>query len=596
MTNWAANLATGGAAQPIGPSQAFMTVQGPATTFAGGKTWASQFDPQTGLITFTNPGNPRQSFQSDIAGVAKQGGDIPQTVLDQWNASHQSYLNYQSGGGAGGGGGRPGTQEAQFQTPTASYLPTGADVPSFQTWFSQNVGKTILVNGQMRTIGAGGTAGGELDPSEALQAFQGGQLGWQQPAGQQLGLAWQDIQAQQSALSQLGPLQAETQRFTKTADEQAAQLYQQGQDIYGQAQPVYAQAQDLYAQAGPMYQQAAQLYGQAQPMYQEAQLLESQAQDLYGKGFAELTGAEQQIARANALEAMTTTGMGLFPAQAAFIEAGRQAQRTQLGSTFGTAGLGQSSQLAQLQGAADLQAAATAGQLQQGNIQAATQVLQGALGQQAGAQQTLAAAGQRTGLSQQEIAAAQAQVAAAQNQYGVAQKQVGLSQQELASYTNLLAAGQAQIALGQTAQKLSLAGQELSLGEQGALVTELQNIATQSQGLQKTLWDEAMSGYGILGNMIQIAGQTTGVSVQAYTSMLQAEQQQNSLAAQAQAQQASASQQGSNGLMGGLGQIFGGMSGLLGGAGAGIGGAGAGAFGTVAGVGTAAASAGAAGS
>ena len=521
MTNWASGLATGGAAGQIPPTQAFMTQAGPAVLFHGtGKPWASQFDPTTGLITFTNPGNPRQTWQATPGQAVSQGADLPKSIVNQWNNASQQYQAYQAGGGAQGAAAGAGGQN-QFVDASSDPIPSSVSIPNFQTWYNRNWGKTVYVNGKLRTIW-----NGDLDPNQALAALQGEQMSWQSPAGPLLSQAYGDIQQQQAATGQMADLMKQAQDFVTRATAESAKFGGMG-DV--------AQAQ--------------------------TQQLEDKAQQLYGVGYQELSDADKQIVQANALVTMTTTGEGLFPAQQAMIEQARQSERTQLGSTLGGAGLGTSTQLDQLQGAADLAAAATAGQLQQGNIQAAEQVLSGALGQQTGAQRTL-------GLSQTEQQLAQQQAQTAQNYY----------------------------LLQQGADKLSLAGQELLAGEQNQLVQQLALITKQTVDFQQTMWTEAIQGYGLMGQIIDRSASSYGISLDAYKSILQAEMQQNQLAAQQQAAQQSADQQATSGLFGSLGSLLGQGGSLLGGLGAGIGGAGAGAFGTVGGLGTAAASAGAAGS
>jgi hypothetical protein len=71
-------------------------------------------------------------------------------------------------------------------TTTAGQIPTGIwgsvspkDIASWQTWFGNNVGKTILVNGQPRTIGT------DIQPNEMLQAFQNNTVSWGSMPGPQ---------------------------------------------------------------------------------------------------------------------------------------------------------------------------------------------------------------------------------------------------------------------------------------------------------------------------------------------------------------------------------------------------------------------------
>ena len=417
MTNWASGLATGGAAKGIPSTQAEMTQAGPATIFSKApnqKPWASQFDPTTGLITFTNPGNPRQTFQATIESAMQQGADLPPQVTNQWKAAHQQYVASQKAGA--------------------------------------------------------GTTSGDLTK-----------------AGPLISGAYSDIQKQREATGQMSDLMRQAQSFVSSAQEEATKMSQKGD------------------------------------------VLDAQAQTLYGVGYNELSEADKQIVDAHALVKMTTTGEGLFPAQKAMIEQARQSEETQLASTLGTAGLGRSTQLAQLQGAADLGAAATAGQLQQGNIEAAEKVLSGALGEQAGAQKT--------------IAAAQAQTQAAQNYYS----------------------------LQQGAQKLALSGQALEADEQKQLVAELGDISKQSLAMQQQLWKQAMDGYGLMGQIIDSASKSYGYSLDAYKSVLAAQETHSQTEVGLQEKQMAADQSSNNTLFDGLGTLFG-SSGIFssGGAGGGL--------------------------
>jgi hypothetical protein len=72
-------------------------------------------------------------------------------------------------GAQGGGGG------TSMATTTAEQIPTSVSLPQWQAWYSRNVGKTILVDGQQRTIGT------DIQPNEMLQAFQSNKVDWPTP-------------------------------------------------------------------------------------------------------------------------------------------------------------------------------------------------------------------------------------------------------------------------------------------------------------------------------------------------------------------------------------------------------------------------------
>lgn len=293
MANWAASLATGGAAQPLGTS-----------------------------------------------GIA--GQDIGTAQMGAVQQLGQGGVAQQATAGA-----PPGTH---------------ADTSDFQTWFSQNHGKTIYVNGRMMTVNQ------DLSPDAAYQAWQSGGISTYPGAAlpPQITEAWSAIEQQQQNVGQMPGIEAQTQALIDRAKADEAK-YQAVGDVQ-----------------------------------------EQKAQELYGVGMDQLTDAQKQIVQAEAIVSETTQGEGLFPAQAAMVERARQNQRTQIGSMLGSAGLGESTQLAQMQGEADLAAAATAGQLQQGNIQAATQVLGGAESVMQGAQRTVGLSQVQSQVAQQSYALSQA--------------------------------------------------------------------------------------------------------------------------------------------------------------------------------------------
>lgn len=87
--------------------------------------------------------------------------------------------------GAQGAGGVPGAQGAaqssggNMAKTTAGQIPTGiwggasnADIGEWQKWYGANVGKSILVNGQARTLGS------DIQPGELWDAFRGNNVGW----------------------------------------------------------------------------------------------------------------------------------------------------------------------------------------------------------------------------------------------------------------------------------------------------------------------------------------------------------------------------------------------------------------------------------
>lgn len=279
---------------------------------------------------------------------------------------------------------------------------------------------------------------------------------------------------------------------------------------------------------------------------QQANTLLNEGQSLLGEGGnTQMQGwglQDQGISELN----QATTGSGLFSSQQAYIDQAVKSQQSAIQQQLSNEGLGSSTVNAQLQGQAKMSGAAAAGQLIQGNIQAAQQTI---------------------GLGQ--------------NLMSIGDQQIGL--------------GQAQIGLGQESQKISLSAQE-------ALSTQFQSIAQLSGSEQAQLWGEAQQGYGTLGQMMNTTLGAFGYSLQEGEAVLQANEQEAQIQAGIQTQQAQMAQQGASSMFGALGSLLGsgsGGGGLLGGLGGllgGAGGAGAGAFGTVGGLASGAASAGAAGS
>ena len=128
---------------------------------------------------------------------------------------------------------------------TSTQIPTSVSIPQWQQWYGQNVGKTIFVNGQMRTIDQ------DIFPDELLQSFQQNTARWQgvgQPSPQTgTGTIGDGIQPEQVALAQM----AQIDPFTEALRQQVAASYlgtvgpgppsagdvQSYLDLYGQIDP-----------------------------------------------------------------------------------------------------------------------------------------------------------------------------------------------------------------------------------------------------------------------------------------------------------------------------------------------------------------------
>jgi hypothetical protein len=424
MTNWAANLASGGNAGNIPTTQSSSTQAGPNVSFGSSSDqWASSFDPATGLVTFTNTKGPQQQFTQSISQMVGQGtnaGNLPKSILSQWESDFQQH---QAGGSAGGTSGG--------FNPMSGNLPSGVSLDTAMQYYQKATGNaapdaTTAIN-YFNNAYASSTGNNALGPF--------------------LGQGWSAMLTQAGLPAQMKPVEAQT---TALANEAAGE-----------------------------------------------------GSSLMGQGQSELN--------------MATTGSGLFPSQQAYVTEAQQTGETGAAEELAKLGLSNSTMAPQLKEQADLSAAATAGQLVQGNISAA----------------------------------------------------------------------QNTIALGQASQKIALAGQTLEVGEQQAVFDMYSSIASEGVGFQQNLWNEALAGYGTLGNIIKTSADSYGQSLTGYGEIIQAE----SASAQNQTALAEASQQSdassTSSLFGALGKIIGGVGGSLGGAAAGAAGAGAaaGGGGALAGIG-----------
>ena len=77
MTNWASQIATGGASGQVGSFANNAASSGPNVSYQGdgGHQWATSFDPSTGQVTYTNVRTPAQTFQESILNTS--GSNAP---------------------------------------------------------------------------------------------------------------------------------------------------------------------------------------------------------------------------------------------------------------------------------------------------------------------------------------------------------------------------------------------------------------------------------------------------------------------------------------------------------------------------------------
>jgi hypothetical protein len=278
-------------------------------------------------------------------------------------------------------------------------------------------------------------------------------------------------------------------------------------------------------------QKARGLYGQ---VAQQGQDLITQGKQTYGAGtdaFQYGMGLLQQAAAQNpdiqsALSQLPTyqqiMSTGLTPEQQAYITQATEAQKAGVTQQMNTMGLGSSSMLQEKLGAAGQAGAASAGSLIQGNIQAAT----GAAG---AANQAV-----QTRINEQQILA----------NAGINEQNVAVSEQTLG--LNGMATG----------------------------TNYLNTVATADVGMQAQLFQEAMSGYGVLGQLLDTQIKTYGVQLNVEGVKAQESGTAMTGAFQAYAAQQQADAQGFSGLLSGVGSLLGGKSGIGGLFGAGAGAAG----------------------
>jgi hypothetical protein len=144
--------------------------------------------------------------------------------------------------GAGGGGGGA----TNMATTTATQIPTSVSIPQWQQWYNQNIGKTILVNGNPVTINQ------DINPNQLLSAFQNNQVGWGQIPGPQapateIGGAG-GVQPESVGLAQMAQIDPSSELLRQglaasylspliNAANPTAQQFQSYLDMYGQVDP-----------------------------------------------------------------------------------------------------------------------------------------------------------------------------------------------------------------------------------------------------------------------------------------------------------------------------------------------------------------------
>jgi hypothetical protein len=193
----------------------------------------------------------------------------------------------------------------------------------------------------------------------------------------------------------------------------------------------------------------------------------------------EQTQGNTLFSQGQTLYDMATTGTGLTPSQQAFVDQATRSEQTSIASMLGAEGLAESTAAPVLEGEAAQQGAATAGQLQQGNIALAQQQLnlaQGAqklalggqelsLGEQAAMEQELSSiAAQAAGLEDQMFNEALKGYGVLGNMINVALNGLGVSSQSLQQYTQASIANQQAVVSAQAAEQQAAASSQSSAG------------------------------------------------------------------------------------------------------------------------------------
>lgn len=182
-----------------------------------------------------------------------------------------------TGAGGGGGGGATGGGQTMATT-TAANIPYGISLPQWQTWYGQNLGNTVLINGQLMQIGR------DIGPDALLAAYRNQTMGFGQPTAGQLGpqMAANAPAPETMALQQLGQIDPATEALRQQLAQSYATPLAQGAgppsagtiqsylNTYQQLDPTtFAALQAL----GPQYQSQLGATGQALNIAQQQEAL-----------------------------------------------------------------------------------------------------------------------------------------------------------------------------------------------------------------------------------------------------------------------------------------------------------------------------------
>jgi hypothetical protein len=521
MANWASYIATGGNTTQANPFNAIGAGSAPLANQTLGYTTNLGSALGQESPTFANTGGYNPPSVTGITNVGSNafGGSGGTGVVGTGGSTTST------GGTTATGGGSP-AKAQQFPTIMGAGLSpggyTGTPVNGDTPFYDQNTQKFI---GQIHD--------GKFVPSASPPAgvpamYQGFNTGGGVSTPQQA-----PASTGGSSGSILGPFLQNAWDAIQAEGVGANQLAGEGTQLFNEGQSLIPGANQLVAQGVGQMAEGEGIIGQGQGTF-------GQAQGTFGQGESILGQGESMLNQA-------TSGTGLFPSQQALIDQTVKSQQAQIQQQMASEGLTSSTQNIQLQGQAAQQGDATAGTMIQGNI-----------------------------------AAAQAQMGLGQSQesIGIQQMGVGLSQMGLGIQQE--GVGQGTIGLGN--QQLSLAENwsQLGVATQQAAIGAISAMASQSAGLQSQMWNQAMQGYGMIGQFLQTSMAGFGESSQSLAAELSASTAQAQLNAGIAQQQAQASSSGMSSLLGSLGSLLGGSGGggsggLIGSLGGLIGGAGAGA-------------------
>lgn len=222
MTNWAAGIASNQSAGQIPQFQNVATQAGPQVYFgdpssgaAGSNLWNTSYDPQTGLITYTNAHDPAQTFTGTPTGAT---GSLDPATKQKWSDIYAQNQWTQAGGTGAPGVGAPVNN------------PGPVTIPGYGTLTADQVGQYLSGTPDEKQQVASALG---LSPNQINQAISSAQQS--ASLGPFLGQTWADIQQEQAATGQIAGIQGETASLAQSLAQQGTQLAAEGQTELTQA-------------------------------------------------------------------------------------------------------------------------------------------------------------------------------------------------------------------------------------------------------------------------------------------------------------------------------------------------------------------------